>query len=138
MFRTLQTESPSLPLTSENHFCALRNSSESWKALTKSYIQFFSFSQFVSLCFVARNNHLKFRAQLYHLWKTKAENGLHNWISIRNILRCYSLHADIPPLFQLEVKVLSLLQTLDEAKINKYFVLISNIRYSRYNKFNLI
>lgn len=51
---------------------ALRKDSKS------AYAQFFSFSQFVSLCFVTRNNHLKFRAQFKHLWKTKWENGLHN------------------------------------------------------------
>lgn len=59
----------------------------------KGYIQFLSFSQILSLCFVARNNHLKFRAELHHLWKTELENGVHNcnntviWrISIRGIL----------------------------------------------------
>lgn len=37
----------------------------------KDHVQFFRFSQLVPLCFIARENHLKFRAQLEHLCKTE-------------------------------------------------------------------
>lgn len=81
----------------------------------KGYIQFLSFSQILSLCFVARNNHLKFRAELQHLWKTKLENKEFQYEAFYCNIKCCILNIDIPPLFQLEVKFLNFLPALDGA-----------------------
>lgn len=52
---------------------------ESLNFTHKVYAQFFGFFQFVSLRFLARKNHLQFRAQFEHLRKTKRKHWWHYW-----------------------------------------------------------
>lgn len=61
-------------------------------------LPFFSFSQFVSFCFMARMNHLKFRAQFNHLQKWEkslnTQRKTAKWgLSVRYLRRTSSLPA---------------------------------------------